>query len=439
MIDLNPEQDPLVAAIQQSRPIETIGKVVEAYGTLVKVTGISARIGDLCLLKDTQSDYTLYAEAIGVSGNNTLVSPLGPLEGVSSTMEVTIANSASNLPVGISLLGRVIDANGKAIDGMPQPLCQHTTAIYQSSPDPMKRLPIDKPLITGIRAIDGLLTLGLGQRLGIFATAGVGKSTLLGMLAKNTEADINVIILVGERGREVNEFIADNLGPSGLKKSIIIVATSDRPAMERARAAYAGHAIAEHFRNQGKRVLLLMDSITRYTRALRDIGLALGEPPARRGYPPSVFSTLPKLLERTGNNAHGTITAIYTVLVEDEDEADPISEEVRSLLDGHIVMSRQLAASAHFPAIDILASTSRTMNRTVDTEHRDAALEVRRRLAKYRDLELLLQLGEYEAGRDLDSDQTIASHQSIRELLQQDTDTVTSLEQTLTQLNNCTQ
>jgi len=291
--------------------------------------------------------------------------------------------------------------------------------IYAASPNPLTRTLIERPFSTGVRAIDSVMTAGEGQRVGIFAVAGGGKSTLLGMLARGGDADVNVIVLVGERGREVSEFIHDNLGDKGLAKSVLVVATSDRPALERSRAAWVGTAIAEHFRDQGKRVLLLLDSVTRFARALRDVGLAIGEPPARRGFPPSVFSALPRLFERAGNNDKGSITAFYTVLAEDEDGGDPIVEEVRSILDGHIVLSRKLAAAYHYPAIDVLTSLSRTMPRVVDQAHLRAAGQLRKALAKHQDIELLLQLGEYKRGSDPDADFAIDRIGPIRKLLQQ--------------------
>jgi type III secretion protein N (ATPase) len=284
----------------------------------------------------------------------------------------------------------------------------------------MTRIPIRQPFHTGVRAIDTVLTVGEGQRVGIFAAAGGGKSTLLGMLARSA-ADVNVIVLLGERGREVREFIDDNLGAEGLRKSVVVVATSDRPALERGRAAYVGTAIAEYFRDQGKRVLLLLDSVTRFARALRDVGLAVGEPPARRGYPPSVFSALPRLFERTGNNELGSVTAFYTVLLEDE-EGDPIGEEVRSILDGHIYLSRKLAAANHFPAIDVLASASRVMPRVAQPAHLHAAALMRKQLAKYQDVELLLQIGEYKRGSDAEADEAIRNIPAIHKLLQQPAD-----------------
>jgi type III secretion protein N (ATPase) len=291
--------------------------------------------------------------------------------------------------------------------------------IYAASPHPLSRNLIDAPFATGVRAIDTVMTAGIGQRIGIFAVAGGGKSTLLGMLARGASADVNVIALVGERGREVNEFIRDNLGDAGMAKSVIVVATSDRPALERSRAAWVATAIAEHFRDRGKRVMLLVDSVTRFARALRDVGLAIGEPPARRGFPPSVFSALPRLFERAGNNDKGSITAFYTVLMEGEDGDDPIVEEVRSILDGHIVLSRKLAAAYHYPAIDVLTSLSRTMPRVVEEPQLRAAGQLRKYLAKHQDIELLLQLGEYKKGSDPEADIAIQKIEPIRKLLQQ--------------------
>src|SRR5690606_37263868 len=320
---------------------------------------------------------------------------------------------------GDALLGRVLDAHGKPIDDRGPLRAMAEAPIYAPSPNPLTRKVIERPFSTGVRAIDSVLSVGEGQRLGIFAVAGGGKSTLLGMLARGGDADVNVIALVGERGREVNEFIHDNLGAEGLAKSVIVVATSDRPALERSRAAWVATAIAEHFRDKGKRVLLLLDSVTRFARALRDVGLAVGEPPARRGFPPSVFSALPRLFERAGNNDKGSITAFYTVLAEDEGGGDPIVEEVRSILDGHIVLSRKLAAAHHYPAIDVLTSLSRVMTRVAHDKHQRAAGLLRKYLAKYQDIELLLQLGEYKRGTDKDADVAIEKIGAMRQLLQQ--------------------
>ena len=332
------------------------------------------------------------------------------------------------------MLGRVVNAHCEAIDGLATIKCQDQVPIYNEAPAPLGRRPIKQLFSTGVRAIDGVISLGLGQRIGIFASAGGGKSTLLGMMARGAEADVNVIVLIGERGREVSEFIEDNLGEYGLSKSIIVVATSDKSALERCRAAYTGTAIAEYFRDQGKHVFLMMDSITRYARALRDLGLALGEPPVRQGFPPSVFSMLPILFERAGNNDKGYITAVYTVLLEGEEEDDPIGEEVRSLLDGHIVLSRKLAISAHYPAIDILHSASRVMNRVVSKEHLQAANRVRQLLAKYQDIELLIQMGEYTEGADQEADLAVKSIAAIRNFLMQQTEHLTSIDVTLEKL-----
>ena len=415
--------DPLLHALGQVQTIERVGRVSEAYGTLIKATGLRAAIGELCYLRnpgDTGPDaFELAAEVVGVSRQHTLLTPLGPLDGIAATTEVYATGKQASVAVGDGVLGRILDAHGVPIDDGGPLGATVDAPIYAASPNPLKRTLIERPFTTGVRAIDAVMTAGEGQRIGIFAVAGGGKSTLLGMLARGGDADVNVIVLVGERGREVNEFVHDNLGPAGLAKSVVVVATSDRPALERSRAAWVGTAIAEHFRDQGKRVLLLVDSVTRFARALRDVGLAIGEPPARRGFPPSVFSALPRLFERAGNNDRGSITAFYTVLAEDEDGGDPIVEEVRSILDGHIVLSRKLAAAYHYPAIDVLTSLSRTMPRVVDAAHLRAAGQLRKYLAKHQEIELLLQLGEYKRGTDPDADIAIEKIAPIRALLQQ--------------------
>ena len=415
--------DPLLHALARVQSIERVGRVAEAYGTLIRATGLKAAIGELCELRNPRGEgdpnFRLAAEVVGVSKQLTLLTPLGALDGVSATTEVYASGRQAAVRVGPGLLGRILDAHGEPIDDLGPVGPTVDAPIYAASPNPLARNLIERPFSTGVRAIDTTMTAGEGQRIGIFAVAGGGKSTLLGMLARGGDADVNVIVLVGERGREVNEFIHDNLGPEGLARSVIVVATSDRPALERSRAAWVGTAIAEHFRDQGKRVLLLVDSVTRFARALRDVGLAVGEPPARRGFPPSVFSALPRLFERAGNNDRGSITAFYTVLAEDEDGGDPIVEEVRSILDGHIVLSRKLAAAYHYPAIDVLVSLSRTMPRVVDQAHLRGAGQLRKLLAKYQDIELLIQLGEYKRGTDPDADAAIEKIGAIRKLLQQ--------------------
>jgi type III secretion protein N (ATPase) len=409
--------DRLVAALRSVDTLKRVGRVAEARGTLIRATGVNARIGEVCELRDPGSRQLLIAEVVGIERGMALLTPLGTLDGLSTDTEVVSKGFRATVGVGDGLLGRTVDALGNVVDGQEPPLGLTPVPVYRDAPNAMTRTPIRQPFHTGVRALDAVLTVGEGQRVGIFAAAGGGKSTLLGMLSRSA-ADVNVIVLLGERGREVREFIDDNLGAEGLRKSIIVVATSDRPALERGRAAYVGTAIAEYFRDQGKRVLLLLDSVTRFARALRDVGLAVGEPPARRGYPPSVFSALPRLFERTGNNERGSITAFYTVLLEDE-EGDPIGEEVRSILDGHIYLSRKLAAANHFPAIDVLASASRVMPRVAQPAHLRAAGLLRKHLAKYQDVELLLQIGEYKRGSDADADEAIRNIPVIRKLLQQ--------------------
>lgn len=425
---------PLLRALASHETLQRVGRVAEAYGTLVRVTGINAAIGELCILEHAETGFTLPAEVVGISRAHTLLTPLGPLEGISAATTVTATGRQASVMVGNGLLGRILDAHGDPLDDLGPLDARLRASVYAASPNPLTRKLIEQPLATGVRVIDGLLSVGEGQRLGIFATAGGGKSTLLGMLARGARSDVNVIVLVGERGREVREFIHDSLGPEGLQRSVVIVATSDRPALERSRVAYVGTAIAEYFRDQGLRVLLLMDSVTRFARALRDVGLAMGEPPARRGFTPSVFSALPRLFERAGNNDRGTITAFYTVLMEEEEGGDPIAEEVRSILDGHIVMSKKLSAANHFPAIDVLASASRVMPRVTAPEHQQAAALLRRYLSKYRDIELLIQLGEYRAGNDADADVAVAKIAAINDFLRQPADSLTSYDDSVARL-----
>ena len=414
--------DRLNDTLAQQSTVSQIGKVVEAVGTILRATGLSVRIGELCLIKPPHGNLIIPAEVVGFSNGLTLLTPLGSIQGVSTGSQVVPTGSPHEIPVGKGLLGRVIDANGRPIDDCGPINADKTLSVYAEPPNPLKRMLINTPFSTGVRAIDGLLTVGRGQRLGIFAVAGGGKSTLLGMIARGSNANINVVALVGERGREVREFIVDNLGEAGMAKSVIVVATSDRPAMERAKCAYVATAIAEYFRDEGSEVLLMVDSVTRYARALRDVGLAIGEPPTRRGFTPSVFSAMPRLFERAGTSERSTITAFYTVLAEDEDGNDPIAEEVRSILDGHIVLSRKLAAAHHYPAIDIAASTSRTMSRVTDKTHKTAAAKFRALQAKYEEVEMLIRLGEYKPGSDAQADLAINRIEGIRIFLQQSTE-----------------
>jgi len=426
------EPDRLLAALRSVDTLKRVGRVAEARGTLIRATGVNARIGEVCELRDPGSRQLLTAEVVGIERGMALLTPLGTLDGLSADTEVVSKGFQATVAAGDGLLGRTLNALGDVVDGGPVPANLARVPVYRDAPNALTRIPIRQPFHTGVRALDTVLTVGEGQRVGIFAAAGGGKSTLLGMLARSA-ADVNVIVLLGERGREVRELIDDNLGVEGLRKSVIVVATSDRPALERGRAAYVGTAIAEYFRDQGKRVLLLLDSVTRFARALRDVGLAVGEPPARRGYPPSVFSALPRLFERTGNNEHGSITAFYTVLLEDE-ESDPIGEEVRSILDGHIYLSRKLAAANHFPAIDVLGSASRVMPRVAQPLHLRAAAVLRKQLAKYQDVELLLQIGEYKKGSDAEADEAIRNMPAIRKLLQQPADQLSGFDESVAAL-----
>ncbi len=406
-------------ALQHAPVVEAIGRVANAHGTLIRVTGISPAIGELCLLQPPDNGPSLEAEVVGVSQEHALLTPMGRLEGISAQTRVIATGRRQDLGVGPHLLGRVLDAHGNPLDGRPLPRAPQRVPMHRDPPDALSRPLISSTFVTGVRAIDGLLTCGRGQRLGVFAVAGAGKSTLLGMLARGAQCDVIVVGLIGERGREVQEFLTDNLGEAGLARATVVVSTSDRPALERARAAQTATAIAEYFRDQGKHVLLLMDSVTRYARALRDIGLAVGEMPARHGFPPSVFAELPRLFERAGSATVGSITAFYTVLMEEEDSGGPIEEEVRSILDGHIVLSRKLASAGHYPAIDALRSISRVMQRVVSESHETQANRMRHLLAKYQEVELLIQLGEYKAGGDKEADAAVERIVAIRSFLRQ--------------------
>lgn len=422
-------------AVREMPALPRHGRVVDAVGTLVKGVGFSARVGELCGLV-VPGSLPVLAEVVGFSGEKALLAPMGPLDRVSDRSAVVAYGREHSVCVGDFLLGRVLDGLGRTfIDergGSPHGGC--AVAVSAEPPAALSRRPIDTPIELGIRSLDGLLTCGIGQRVGIFAPAGCGKSTLLAAIAGHASADVIVLALIGERGREVGEFIHHALGPVAMARSVLVVATSDRPAMERARAAQVATAIAEYFRDQGKSVLLMVDSVTRYARALREIGLAAGEPPARRGFPPSVFSNLPKLFERSGQGANGSITAFYTVLEETDDGQDPISEEVRSLLDGHIVLSRKLASMGHFPAIDILLSASRVMTRLVTADHVDASNRVKELWARYKDLEILIQVGEYKPGEDMEADAAVKLNPCIRRFLRQDLSQKSTFTQTLDDL-----
>ncbi|EWC49420.1 ATP synthase [Xanthomonas citri pv. glycines str. 8ra] len=414
------------------------GKVVELVGTMLKVAGVQVSLGEVCELRQRDGTLLQRAEVVGFSRDLALLAPFGELVGLSRETRVIGLGRPLAVPVGPALLGRVLDGLGEPSDGQGAIACDTWVPIQAQAPDPMRRRLIEQPMPTGVRIVDGLMTLGEGQRMGIFAAAGVGKSTLMGMFARGTQCDVNVIVLIGERGREVREFIELILGADGLARSVVVCATSDRSSIERAKAAYVGTAIAEYFRDRGLRVLLMMDSLTRFARAQREIGLAAGEPPTRRGFPPSVFAELPRLLERAGMGESGSITAFYTVLAEDDTGSDPIAEEVRGILDGHLILSREIAAKNQYPAIDVLASLSRVMSQIVPSDHSQAAGRLRRLLAKYNEVETLVQVGEYRQGSDAVADEAIDRIDAIRDFLSQPTDQLSAYESTLEQLASVT-
>jgi len=412
------------------------GRVIHVAGTIVKAILPQVSVGEYCLLKNRYSEQTTPAEVIGFEKNIALLAPIGDLRGISSGTEVITSGELMRVGVDESLAGCVLDGIGNIIgeNHTKNTVIHRYYPVMAEPPSPLSRPLVKHPLAMGIRAIDSLLTCGIGQRIGIFAGAGVGKSSLLSMLVKHAAADINVIALIGERGREVREFIDESLGPEAMKKTVLIVATSDRPSIERLKAAHVATAVAEFFRDQGKNVLLLMDSLTRFARAQREIGLAAGEAPARRGFPPSVFAELPKLVERAGLSAQGSITAFYTILIEGDDMSDPIADEVRSLLDGHIILSRELASKSHYPAIDVLASLSRVMPALVTPQHRAAAERLRELLAKYHEIEFLVQVGEYKSGSDPLGDEALAKITHINQFLKQRPNEHADVATTLTQL-----
>jgi ATP synthase in type III secretion protein N len=412
------------------RGVATRGKVLEVIGTLIRVTGMSVRLGELCELRSSAGVLLQHAEVVGFSRNVSILSPFGRLGDISRETQVWGLGRPLSVPVGDGLLGRVIDALGEPMDGLGPLQCDATRPIFADPPNPMSRPLLGKKLATGVRAVDGLMMLGEGQRMGIFAPAGVGKSTLMGMFARGASCDINVIALIGERGREVREFVEQILGEEGMARSVVICATSDRSSIERAKAAYVATTVAEYFRDCGKSVLLMMDSLTRFARAQREIGLAAGEPPTRRGFPPSIFAELPRLLERTGLSENGSITALYTVLAEDDSGGDPISEEVRGILDGHMILSREIAARNQYPAIDVLASLSRVMPQVTTPEHVQQASHLRRLLAKHREIEPLVQVGEYKPGSDPLADEALQKRDAILSFLNQSTEDCCDLDLT---------
>ena len=408
------------ACLESTCPIRATGRVTNVIGLLVEAQGPVSCLGTVCDIY-TPNNHTIAAEVSGFKDNKVLLMPLEEIRGIGPGCRVVARQQNAVVGVGSGLLGRVIDGLGNPIDGKGPVGSDTEYPIYAPSLNPLLRRRIHKPLDLGVRVINGLLTIGCGQRVGVFAGSGVGKSVLLGMIARKTRADVNVIALIGERGREVNEFIQKELGEEGLRRSVLVVATSDRLPLIRMRGAFIATAIAEFFRDQGHHVNLMMDSVTRFAMAQREIGLALGEPPTTKGYTPSVFTLLPKLLERAGtSDSRGTITGLYTVLVEGDDANEPIADALRSILDGHINLTRDLAMQNHYPAVDVLGSISRVMDDIVDDKHRHNAQQLKQIMATYRKAEDLINIGAYVAGSNPKIDHAIAMHDKINDYLQQD-------------------
>ncbi len=410
-------------------PFSSYGKVIDVVGLSIEAYTPGAFVGELCEII-TPSGNSIWAEVVGFKEGKTILMPIGDLIGVGPGSLVRTTGRPVSVKVSDALLGRVVDGLGRPLDDYGE-VYGETRLIYAHPPHPLKRKPIEDPLETGVRAIDGLITIGKGQRIGLFAGSGVGKSTLMGMIARNSLAKINVIALIGERGREVKDFIYKSLGEEGLKKSVLVVATSDQPAVVRVRAAFTAFTIAEYFRDKGEDVLLMMDSVTRFAMAQREIGLSAGEPPTTRGYTPSVFGQLPRLLERGGASENGSITVISTVLVEGDDMNEPVADTVRSIIDGHIVLSRKLAHRSHYPAIDVLQSVSRVMPDVVTKEHMELAMKMREIMAVYRDAEDLINIGAYSMGTNPKIDYAIKKIDQINEFLKQGVYEKTSLPETI--------
>lgn len=406
--------------LSETVPIRHVGRVTHVAGLIIESNGPSVPIGDICYIYVDNGYAPIPAEVVGFRRKKILLMPIGELDRISPGAKVVASGFPLVIKVGMNLMGRIIGGLGEPIDGEGPIKAEASRSIYNSPPDPLKRSRIKESLRTGVRVLDGLFTCGKGQRLGIFAGSGVGKSTLMGMIARNSEADVNVIALIGERGREVREFIEKSLGAEGLKKSVVISVTSDKPALLRVKGSYVASTVAEYFRDQGMQVMLLVDSITRFANAQREVGLAIGEPPTSRGYTPSVFALLPKLLERSGTDSRGSITGLYNVLVEGDDMNEPIADAVRGILDGHIVLSRTLANQNRFPAIDILESISRCMDDIVSSEHRKAAYELKTVYATYKEAEDMINIGAYTKGSNSKIDFAISMIDRIWDYLRQD-------------------
>jgi flagellum-specific ATP synthase len=410
--------------------LDQFGRVTGVVGLVIQAAGLDIGLGELCRVTNLGDSRSVLAEVVGFHDRGILLMPLGEMEGLHPGSMVRPLGRSFGVDVGPGLLGRILNGLGHPIDGLGRLEVEERRPLLAEPPNPLERQMVTRPVETGVRAIDGLLTMGRGQRVGIFAGSGVGKSTLLGMLARRADADVNVIALLGERGREVRDFIEHALGPEGLAKSVLVVATGDQAALVRARGALVATSIAEYFRDQGKQVMLMVDSVSRVAMAWREIGLATGEPPTTKGYPPSVFAALPRLLERAGNGSSGGITGVYTVLVDGDDFNEPIADATRSILDGHLVLTRRLATAGHFPPIDVLESKSRVRDQVIDAEHRRGADAVQRAEAAYREKEDLILVGAYQRGSDPTVDTAIELRAPILDFLQQTPDEVSSLAET---------
>lgn len=426
-------------AINDCRPFRIRGRVTETTGLIIKASVPGVRIGEMCWVTSPKENIPdLKTEVVSFQGDSVYLMPLGEISGIGPDSEVIPTGTPFSIQCGYGLLGRVLDGTGEPIDGgddLHEIEGLSEWSVDRDCPNPYTRQPVDRHIAMGMRAVDGMLTIGRGQRIGLFSGSGVGKSTLMGQIAKNTEAEIVVVCLVGERGREVLDFVRESLGEEGLKRAVVVCATSNTPSLVRLKSTYVATAIAEWFRDQGRDVLFMMDSATRFARAQREIGLALGEPPARQGYPPSVFAQIPRLMERTGNNDKGSITAIYTVLVQAGDMEEPIADEVRSILDGHIILNRDLASRNHWPAIDVLPSLSRVMNSIATKEHTKAANKLREVLATYEKNRDLILLGAYTYGTDPKVDYAIDKNDDIEGFLKQGMEENPPFEQTIESLS----
>lgn len=425
---------PYYRMVKEASLVRVRGRVTELTGLVIKAAVPGVRVGEVVLVKPRGRGVGVKAEVVGFQGDEVMLMPLGELSGIGPDSEVIPTGRPLQIRVGDGLLGRVLNGLGEPLDGKPLPEGLVDWSVDRDCPDPFTRMRIEKPLPLGLRCIDGLLTVGEGQRIGLFAGSGVGKSTLMGQISRQTKAELSVIALVGERGREVREFIEDSLGEEGLKRAIVVCATSDQPSLVRLKAAYVATAIAEYFRDRGGNVLFMLDTVTRLARAQREIGLAIGEPPARQGYPPSVFSMLPRILERTGNSDRGRCTAIYTCLVAGGDMEDPIADEVRGILDGHFILNRALGERNQWPAMDVLPSLSRVMSGIVAPEHKKASRKLRETLATYEKQRDMILLGAYQYGTDPRVDYAIDKYEQIISFLKQETDENSDFDETVNRM-----